>query len=154
MNNHRHADHGCNRCSSTDIRMCPALAGVQAPNLRQVQLHQVCSCCVTSPPAASVKKASISSTDNSLRRVRRKPAIACHLTMSDGSTLNFSRQPVHVGAMCVYRVHHVPVAEELSYHLEARSHGSWYLLGRCLAASSLCHSPSPWHEICGESAET
>jgi hypothetical protein len=25
MNNHRHADHGCNRCSSTMIRMVPSL---------------------------------------------------------------------------------------------------------------------------------
>lgn len=32
---------------------CPALAGVRAPNLRQLQLHQMCACCVTSPPAAS-----------------------------------------------------------------------------------------------------
>lgn len=46
--------------------------------------------------------------------------------------------------------HHVAVAEELSYHLEARSHGPWYLLGRCLAASSSWHFLSPWHAICGE----
>jgi hypothetical protein len=50
--------------------------------------------------------------------------------------------------------HHVAVAEELSYHLEARSHGSWYLLGRCLAASSPWHFLSPWHAICGERRDT
>lgn len=38
----------------------------------------------------------------------------------------------------------------VSYHLEARSHESWYLLGRCLAASSSCYLFSPWHAICGE----
>ena len=31
--------------------------------------------------------------------------------------------------------HQMPVAQESSYLLEARSHEPWYLLGRCLAAS-------------------
>lgn len=116
---------------------------MQAPNLRQVQLHQMCSCCVTPPPAASGSESPITGHGYALTTVRRAPAVVPYLVMSNVPTLHFARQPDHVGAMCVYRVHHVPVAEELSYHLEARSHGSWYLLGRCLAASSLCHFSLP-----------
>lgn len=119
------------------------MAGMQAPNLRQVQLHQMCSCCVTPPPAASGSESPITGHGYALTTVRRAPAVVSYLVMSNVPTLHFSRQPDHVGAMCVCRVHHVPVAEELSYHLEARSHGSWYLLGRCLAASSLCHFSLP-----------
>ena len=144
MNNHRHADHGCNRCSSTMIRMVPSLGRyASTQSAAGAATPDVLLLCNASASRIWQRETSITGHGHALTTVRRAPAMSLYFAMSNVPTFHFPRQPDHVGAMCVYRVHHVPVAEELSYHLEARSHGSWYLLGRCLAASSLCHFSLP-----------
>jgi hypothetical protein len=114
------------------------------------------ACCVMSPPADFGLKAAFQAVVSFLFPykdwIEAVEGLSSVLSYGPGRAIIHGHASLMPVALSMSR--QVAVVEELSYHQEARSHGPWYLLGRCLAASSLWHLDSPWHAICGETADS
>jgi hypothetical protein len=70
---------------------CPGLAGVRPSNLRQVQLHQMCACCVTSQPAASAEETLLYSRDSPVDEMTSKTLLFHDVQRSNFRFLKLAR---------------------------------------------------------------